>query len=200
MRYGITIFLCFAIALVSCNNDDDDGVVEVPPRLLAEVATEDHETIKEFLNTHFYNYEDFDTPPSDFDYKIVIDTIAGENAGKKPLMEDAVPLTIKVSSNQFGLSEEETDVEHTYYYIEVREGEGGSPTYADSTLDNAQTTIVDLIGTIGIIHHLVGSPCFHVGNAISVAPVCRRQLLPRKILIFIEQLTIQGRTLISHQC
>ncbi|USD25548.1 FKBP-type peptidyl-prolyl cis-trans isomerase [Flagellimonas marinaquae] len=143
MRYGITIFLCFAIALVSCNNDDDDGVVEVPPRLLAEVATEDHETIKEFLNTHFYNYEDFDTPPSDFDYKIVIDTIAGENAGKKPLMEDAVPLTIKVSSNQFGLSEEETDVEHTYYYIEVREGEGGSPTYADSTLVRYQGSALD---------------------------------------------------------
>ena len=92
-----------------CKNDDDGGPEAIPPSLLSDVAPEDDETIREFLNTHFYNYEDFDTPPSDFDYKIVIDTIAGENAGKKPLMEDAVPLTIKVSSNQFGLSEEETD-------------------------------------------------------------------------------------------
>ena len=56
MRYGIFV-LVFAMALFSsCNNDDDGAGVEVvPPRLLAEVAPENDEEIKEFLETHFYN-------------------------------------------------------------------------------------------------------------------------------------------------
>lgn len=135
MKYRVLVFLCFAVTLMSCSNDDDgNGVVQVPPRLLSDVAPEDDATIKEFLNTHFYNYEDFLTPPEGFDYKIVIDTIAGENADKRPLMEDAQAYTINVSSIHFGLGDEEVDIPHTYYYIEVMEGGGGSPTYADSTL------------------------------------------------------------------
>lgn len=134
MRYGILVFICFALALVSCNSDDDNGTDVTPPSLLSDVAPEDDETIQEFLNTHFYNYEDFDTPPEGFDYKIVIDTIAGENAEKKSLMEDAEAFTINVSSSFLGLDAGEVDVPHTYYYIEVLKGGGGSPTYADSTL------------------------------------------------------------------
>jgi FKBP-type peptidyl-prolyl cis-trans isomerase FkpA len=144
MRYGILVFACFALALVSCNSDDDNGGPEaIPPSLLSEVAPEDDETIREFLNTHFYNYEDFDTPPEGFDYKIVIDTIAGENSEKKPLMEDAETFTINVSSSFLGLDAGEEDVPHTYYYIEVKEGGGGSPTYADSTLLRYQGSSLD---------------------------------------------------------
>ena len=134
MRYGIFVFICFAVTLMSCNKDDDNDVIQVPPRLLSDVAPEDDETIREFLNTHFYNYEDFETPPDGFDYKIVIDTIAGENADKTPMMEFADEFTLNVSSSHFGLGEDEEDVPHTYFYIEVLEGGGGSPTYADSTL------------------------------------------------------------------
>lgn len=134
MRYGILVFICFAVTLLSCKKDDDGGVVTVPPSLLSDVAPEDDETIREFLNTHFYNYEEFETPPEGFDYKIVIDTIAGENADKRPLLEDATAITLNVSSSHLALSEDEEDIPHTYYFIQVREGGGGSPTYADSTL------------------------------------------------------------------
>ncbi|MEC3967058.1 hypothetical protein [Flagellimonas halotolerans] len=134
MRYGILVLICFAVTLLSCKKDDDGGVVEVPPSLLSDVAPEDDETIREFLNTHFYNYEEFKNPPEGFDYKIVIDTIAGENANKEPMMESAVPVTLNVSSSHLGLSAGEENIPHTYYYIEVLEGGGGSPTYADSTL------------------------------------------------------------------
>ncbi|WP_318310209.1 FKBP-type peptidyl-prolyl cis-trans isomerase [Flagellimonas crocea] len=143
MRYGILVFLCFALALMSCRNDDNGGPEAIPPSLLSDVAPEDDESIREFLNTHFYNYEDFETPPEGFDYKIVIDTIAGDNAGKRPLMEDAEAITLNVSSSFLGLSAEEEDVPHTYYYIEVMEGGGGSPTYADSTLVKYQGSALD---------------------------------------------------------
>lgn len=144
MRYGILVFACFALALVSCNSDDDNGGTDpTPPSLLSDVAPEDDETIREFLNTHFYNYEDFGTPPEGFDYKIVIDTIAGENSEKRSLFEDADVITINVSSSFLGLDAGEVDVPHTYYYIEVREGGGGSPTYADSTLVRYQGSSLD---------------------------------------------------------
>ncbi len=135
MRYGIFVFLALAFTFFSCKNDDDSGVVEVPPKLLSEVSPEDDAKIKEFLNTHFYNYEDFETPPEGFDQKIVIDTIAGENADKTPMMEFAQSVTVNVSSSHLGLSAGEEDVPHKLYYIEVKQGGAEkSPTYADSTL------------------------------------------------------------------
>jgi hypothetical protein len=134
MKYGVLVFICFAVALVSCKNDDNGGPDAIPPSLLSDVAPEDDETIREFLNTHFYNYEEFETPPEGFDYRIVIDTIAGENADKRPLMEDAESITLNVSSSFLGLSAGEENIAHKLYYIEAREGGGESPTYADSTL------------------------------------------------------------------
>ncbi|GLU45569.1 hypothetical protein Musp01_31930 [Muricauda sp. NBRC 101325] len=129
---------------MSCKKDDN-GVITIPPSLLSDVAPEDDEAIREFLNTHFYNYEDFapETMPDGFDYKIVIDTIAGVNADKRSLMEDAESVSINVSSSFLGLSAGEEDIPHTLYYIEVRKGEGGSPTYADSTLVKYQGSLLD---------------------------------------------------------
>ncbi len=143
MRYGILVFLCFTVTLLSCKKDDDNDVIEVPPSLLSDVSPEDDATIREFLNTHFYNYEDFDNLPDGFDYKIVIDTIAGENADKRPLMDDAQSVTINVSSGFLGLSAGEEDIAHKLYYIEVKEGGGGSPTFADSTLVRYQGSLLD---------------------------------------------------------
>lgn len=142
MRYGIFVSLIFVLAVVSCKKDDN-GVVEVPPSLLSDVAPEDDATIKEYLNTHFYNYEDFENEPDGFDYKIVIDTLAGDNADKRSLMEDAQSMVIKVSSDYLGLSAGEEDIEHTLYYVVVRTGEGGSPTYADSTLVRYQGSLLN---------------------------------------------------------
>ncbi|MEE1964380.1 hypothetical protein V1387_16940 [Allomuricauda taeanensis] len=135
MRYGTFVSLVFALAFFSCKNDDNgSGATVVPPSLLSDVAPEDDAEIVEFLNTHFYNYEDFENEPEGFDYRIVIDTIAGENSEKTPMMEFAQSVTINVSSSHFGLSAGEEDIPHKLYYIEARRGGGGSPTYADSTL------------------------------------------------------------------
>ncbi len=128
--------LLLAIGLLSACGDDDGIVGEIiPPRLLSEVALENDAEILEFLDTHFYNYEDFQEPIADgFDFKIRIDTIAGENADRTPLSQQVISQVINVSSFEFGLSEEENDIPHTLYYLIARQGEGASPTIADSVL------------------------------------------------------------------
>ena len=140
-------FLMLIVAmtiLMACGDDDDIGGAEiVPPRLLADVAPENDAEIREFLETHFYNYEEFNAPPVGFDYKIVIDTIAGENADKTPLINQVSSKVINVSSSQVGLSEEENDIAHTYYYLSARDGEGIQPTIADSTLLRYEGMLLD---------------------------------------------------------
>lgn len=134
MRYGILVSLFLTFAFFSCKKDDD-GVETVPPRDLSEVALEDDDEIKEYLQTHFYNYEEFENPPAGFDYKVKVDTIAGDNADKTPISESPLlkSATATVSASEFGISDGAEDIAHTYYYLVAREGEGEHPTVADST-------------------------------------------------------------------
>lgn len=132
----IFALLIMLIAVWSCKNDDDIGAIAVPPRLLSEVAIEDDAELQEYFQTHFYNYEAFENPPADFDFKIVIDTIAGDNADKRPLLNE-VTLTsqpIKVSSSDFGLDGDENDIPHKLYFLVAREGVGAIPTVGDNTV------------------------------------------------------------------
>lgn len=118
----------------SCKKDDDgpDAVV-VPLQSLSETAIENDAEIKAYLETHFYNYEEFDNPAADFDYKVRLDTIEGDNADKTPIIEMTTRLkteVINVPSSNF--DQDEGDVPHTLYYLEVSEGAGENPTIVDS--------------------------------------------------------------------
>ena len=137
------LLAAFVLFIVSCGDDDNNGVESAPLRLLAEVAPENDIEIKEFLETHFYNYEEFKNPPVGFDYKIKIDTISGDNVGKIPLSDQVSTGTANVSSSEFALSEEENNIEHTYYYLEVREGTGVQPSVADSVYVRYKGLLLD---------------------------------------------------------
>ena len=129
----IAVFLVFILLIISCNDDDDVTVEITPPRALAEVAAEEDVIIQEYLRTHFYNYEEFDSIPENFDFKIVIDTIAGENSDKIPLATSVVAETITVASSDLGIAEDiGGDVPVKYYTLVARQGEGVNPTVADS--------------------------------------------------------------------
>ncbi|WP_299488546.1 hypothetical protein [uncultured Allomuricauda sp.] len=144
MKHGIFVFLFVAVFFTSCNNDDGGpDVITVPPRLLAEVAPENDEEIKEFLETHFYNYEEFASPPAGFDFKIKIDTIAGANSDKTPLISQVSQMVVEVSSIEHLLSEEEIDIPHTMYYLTAREGVGENPTVADSVFVRYEGLLLD---------------------------------------------------------
>lgn len=144
-RNKLSIFFLLVIGLYSCRNDDD-GLLDaevVPPRLLSEVAAEDETELNEYLSTHFYNYEDFENPSDDFDFNIVIDTIAGDNSSKRPLIDDVQSEIILVSSDNFSGLEEENDVPHKLYYLEVRPGEGESPTIGDNAIISYEGSYLD---------------------------------------------------------
>ncbi|PRX53223.1 FKBP-type peptidyl-prolyl cis-trans isomerase [Flagellimonas meridianipacifica] len=120
MKKGIFAFSLIAALFISCGDDDGPDVEITPPRLLAEVAPENDAEIQEFLQTHFYNYEEFESPPAGFDFRIVIDEIAGENSDKRPLSEFVDFVDIPVSSFELLLDEEENDIPHRLYYLSAR--------------------------------------------------------------------------------
>jgi len=115
---------------VSCKKDDD-GTTEIEVRDRGEVQVESSANLRAYLDTHFYNYEEFETPAADFDFKIRFDTISGANA-------DKTPLSSQVITRQYTF--EDTDYE--LYILKAREGAGVQPTFADSTFVNYQGSVV----------------------------------------------------------
>jgi hypothetical protein len=120
------IFLIFAmLALTSCKKDNADETPVVPDRDRGEVQMESDSTITSYLSTHYYNYEEFDTPPEGFDYQIKFGERKGDNADKRSLAEDVKEQTFNFQ-----------DVDYKLYTLVVREGEGRQATYADSVFMN----------------------------------------------------------------
>ena len=54
-----------ALTLISCDEDDNGNAPEFEERDPEEQAIADEDSINNFLDTHFYNYEDF------FDYTMI---------------------------------------------------------------------------------------------------------------------------------
>lgn len=128
MKYKslLAVVLVF-VTVLSCKKDDEGGIDVIPARDLAEVAAEDNDSIVEYLKTHFYNYEEFTSPPAEFDFKIKIDTLAGTNADKTSLFDMVTTKTVVLKD------EEGVDVPHILYYLIAREGINESPSVAAET-------------------------------------------------------------------
>ncbi len=125
-KYNFILFAAIicSILLTSCKNDDDNGSTTIPLRDRGEEAIAAEAEIRAFLETHFYNYEEFQSPPVDFDYRIQFDTIAGDNADKTPLIE-------QVSSKMVNDRVDE-DVKYELFFLKVNQGGGeASPNFPD---------------------------------------------------------------------
>lgn len=107
-----------AILLVcaGCPSDDDAEPNVIPVRDRGEQSIEDDALIQEFLQTHFYNYEEFEAGDEDFDYEIVFDTIAGDNSNKTPIIDR--PELEVITYDRF-------DTSNTLYILRARIG--GTP-------------------------------------------------------------------------
>ena len=73
-----------AAFLLACG---DDEVESVELRDVQTQLDEDDENLLTYLQTHFYNYEDFQSNPTDYSIRIALDTLAGDNANKTPLID-----------------------------------------------------------------------------------------------------------------
>jgi len=116
-----------SIVLISCKKDDTNDITTVPIRDSGEQAIEDDEAILAYLQTHFYNTEDFQNPAANFNYVVNFDTIAGDNTNKTPIIDSDL-LTTKIVRRD--------SIDYTIYILKIREGAGDKPTFADSTFQN----------------------------------------------------------------
>lgn len=120
-KLGISLVLA-AMAIISCSKDDGGGVEPTPERDRTEVQAESDSTITAYLQTHFYNYEEFDNPSEDFDYKIRFDTISSDTLGLIPLSDQVLKKDLV-----------RDDITYELYILKAREGMGEQPHFADST-------------------------------------------------------------------
>lgn len=126
---------------VGCPNEDDDGPNVIPVRDRGEQAIEDDALIQEFLQTHFYNYEEFEAGGDTFNYEVVFDTIAGVNSDKTPIIDR--PELEVITYDRF-------DASNTLYILRARVGgtPGGNPAeltsnYTDSLFMNFRGVHLD---------------------------------------------------------
>ena len=116
MKFAKIFFpLLFVIALLvtACKSDEDETTVELND--FSEQAQTDDELISEYLQTHTYNYEDFQDHSLD-DLEITIDTLAGNNANKTPLSEFVSFTEVAVNTP------EGEEINHKLYYLIARQG------------------------------------------------------------------------------
>lgn len=130
MKLQRLYFVLLFIAIIACEQDDDNGGSSV--RDPEEVYPEDFAALQEYLTTHFYNYEEFQQNPNT-NLEIVFDTIAGDNA-------DKIPLINQVETTIFNLD----NVDYEVYTLKVRLGGGDMmPTFADSVLVSYSAQLLD---------------------------------------------------------
>lgn len=110
------------LAFSACKKDDDGGVEVTPPRDFVEVQTESDALFQTYLKSHFYNYEEFASPPENFNYKIKFDSIEGDNKDKTALWDQVTTKKLVRS-----------DIEFKLYILKAREGTGDKPHFSDST-------------------------------------------------------------------
>ena len=114
-------FIVVLISLYSCKKEEEI----VPPRDVAEQATEEEIKLEKFLSSHFYNYEQFES--SDIPLEISIDTITSPNQEKTALINQVTKQFVKVKTSSGDL------IDHPIYTLIAKEGSGQSPSRADST-------------------------------------------------------------------
>ena len=123
-KFNIYIFLIITL-LLSCNKDDDEGEIEI--RDYSEQVFTDEQSIEDYLKSHFYNYEDFNSSNSfEVDIKVKIDTITDATANKTPLFDQVKIKTVNVSDS------DGVETPHNLYYIIAREGVVSNPSIVDS--------------------------------------------------------------------
>lgn len=118
----ISLLALLLLILISCKKEDDKFTF-VPARDRGEEAPVSTAIIEAYLETHFYNYEEFLNPPADFDFKIKFDTIAGDNMGKIPLMQQ---VSFKMVPDRIA-----EGVNYKLYYLNALEGGGEHPKFPD---------------------------------------------------------------------
>jgi len=127
--------------LASCDSDINQTQTVIELRDYAEQFTIDDAFLVEYLTTHFYNYEDF-VGAREEELTIVIDTIAGDNDNKIPMINQVQQISVPVTDT------EGVETDHTLYYLVAKQGSRleDKPSIVDSVYLTYTGTLLD--GTV----------------------------------------------------
>jgi len=127
--------------LSSCDSNNNSTQTTVELRDYAEQFAKDDALLVEYLTTHFYNYEDF-VGAGEEEITIVIDTIAGDNANKTPMINQVQQIYVPVTDT------EGVEIDHTLYYLIAKQGSRleDRPSIVDSVYLTYTGTLLD--GTV----------------------------------------------------
>jgi len=132
--YKLLICITLSISLVlGCKKDDGPE----PIREIQDQTPEDDKSLVKYLQTHFYNYEDFENDPHNHKIVITIDTIADENSNKIPLWDQVNTKTIEIKDKNDNL------IPNKMYFLVVKEGIGEKPSRVDSTFVTYKGTLLN---------------------------------------------------------
>src|SRR5690606_14378679 len=119
----VTVIMCFALGLISCNKDDDE-VPTIPPRDRGEQQIADKDSLVNYLQTHYYNAVHLDTIPNPNTNELVITKLNdGEEVpeGHSILMDSVETKTTEYRGTNY-----------EYYVLKINQGGGNDkPTFAD---------------------------------------------------------------------
>ncbi len=137
MKKIVPLLIVLIAVAYGCKKDDDSVDPNfIPARDRGEEAPLSTAIIEEYLETHFYNYEEFENPPEGFDYQIRFDTIAGDNADKIPLMSQVASKNVK--------DRMDTSVTYKLYYLNAIQGSGEQPNFPDLVTVSYAGTYINL--------------------------------------------------------
>ena len=142
LRKIILGMLALMLIITSCGNDDDDSITTVPDRDRAEVYAEDLAEIEEFLETHYYNYDEFDFgdpySAANDTFKIIVNEIPEGNPDDVISLMDRPEMSFKMVTDPT----DET-LEYKLYYLTVREGQGDAINFIDQVFVSYEGTLSD---------------------------------------------------------
>ena len=115
----------FLLAFILIQCDDTTRSVIPPPRDFQDQRTADNDSIISFLQSHYYNYEDYANAASGERVEFTIDSLINA-PDKTPMIDQVVEHEVQVKDQDGNF------IAHSMYVIpNVREGVGDSPTIAD---------------------------------------------------------------------
>ena len=116
----LILFLFVMVSVfVACEDEDDPIQNEFIEEDRTEQQAKDKDSLLNYLNSHYYNSEFFETGTNHTIEEIVITELLEDEdvpAGHKLLIEDVI---IKTTTY--------VDVEYEYYYLTLNQGGGDSP-------------------------------------------------------------------------
>lgn len=138
--------LCFLVVMSSCKKDDDDNSLElIPERDRAEQQLADFDSLKVYLQTHYYNRATFEAPGNHTIAELVISELPKDDSGNYQPMPD--PDTNQLLSEAVNIDAPLTttymDTEYQYYILELNKGGGVNPNFSDMVRLNYNGFLTD---------------------------------------------------------